>query len=93
MLEGENVTLSSDTHLVKDEVKWLFNDEILAIGKDGDINKTSYYDGRFKDRLELDHETGSLTIKNTRTSDDGVYCLKFLTLGIERIFDVTVNGE
>jgi len=93
VVEGRDVTLSSDTYIVKDEVKWLFNDEILASGKNGDINKTSYHGERLKNRLELDHETGSLTIKNIRTSDTGVYHLKFLTLGIERKFRVTVNGE
>ncbi|XDV23460.1 hypothetical protein PO909_028034 [Leuciscus waleckii] len=91
--EGEDVTLSSDTYIVRDEVKWFFNDKILAIGKNGDINKTQYCDERFKDRMELDHQTGSLTIKNIRTSDTGLYHLKFLTLGIERKFSAAVNIE
>ncbi|KAK7126539.1 hypothetical protein R3I94_017886 [Phoxinus phoxinus] len=89
VLEGEDVTLSSDTSKVKDVVQWLFNDETLAIVME--INKTLYCDERFKDRLELDPKTGYLTIKNIRTSDSGDYRLKFLTLGIERTFHVTVN--
>ncbi|XDV23434.1 hypothetical protein PO909_028012 [Leuciscus waleckii] len=92
VLEGKDATLSSDTYIVKDEVKWFFNDKLLAMGIDGGISKTSYCgDERFKDRLELNHQTGSLTIKNTRTSDTGVYYIKFPALGIERKFDVTVS--
>ncbi|XP_067271102.1 contactin-3 [Pseudorasbora parva] len=92
VMEGDDVTLPSSTSLKGDEiVHWLFNDETISTGMNKDINKTSYLNVRFGDRLQLDHQTGSLTIKNTRTSDTGDYHLKLLKCGIERKFKVTVR--
>ncbi|CAM4660338.1 unnamed protein product [Leuciscus chuanchicus] len=46
---------------------------------------------RFRDRLKLDHQTGSLTITDIRTSDSGVYHLQFNSSSeSEKIFKVTV---
>ncbi|KAL1251701.1 hypothetical protein QQF64_019497 [Cirrhinus molitorella] len=49
---------------------------------------------KFRDRLKLDHQTGSMTIMNTRTTDSGVYRLQIISQGTvtEKIFNVTVNG-
>ncbi|XP_051761887.1 uncharacterized protein LOC127517971 isoform X15 [Ctenopharyngodon idella] len=95
---GECLILITDFNIESDEkVQWSFGAKTLATGMNGDSNKTSYCDdGRFRDRLELHHQTGSLTIKNTRTSDTGVYQLKFCSRFGKNIcweFSVTVSGS
>ncbi|XP_016384152.1 uncharacterized protein LOC107720828, partial [Sinocyclocheilus rhinocerous] len=94
---GEFLILITDFNIEKGErVQWSFQDKTLAAGMNGDISKTSYGDVRFRGRLELHHQTGSLTIKNTSTSDTGVYQLNFLSGCGKNIcweFNVTVSDS
>ncbi|ROL55108.1 hypothetical protein DPX16_0803 [Anabarilius grahami] len=77
--EGESVTLHSGViRKPNDSMLWYFN-EILITEITGDQRKICtdvQCDERFRDRLKLDHQTGSLTITNTRTTDDGLYKLQ-----------------
>ncbi|XDV11415.1 hypothetical protein PO909_000361, partial [Leuciscus waleckii] len=80
--EGESVTLHTGVNEKQkyDVILWMFgplspNSFIAEINTT--IHKISYSDdGRFRDRLQLDGKTGSLTITNTRTTDTGVYQLQ-----------------
>ncbi|XP_039538823.1 lymphocyte function-associated antigen 3-like [Pimephales promelas] len=78
--EGDSVSLNSDTEVKDDDViQWSFEKTLIA-----EINKRTDrfavydddLDGRFRDRLKLDKQTGSLTITNTTTEHAGEYELQ-----------------
>ncbi|CAM4659318.1 unnamed protein product [Leuciscus chuanchicus] len=78
--EGESVTLKTDVEVKRDDlIVWRFGDEGILLAKiDVETNESSLNeaDERFRDRLKLDHQTGSLTITNTRTEHSGLYELQ-----------------
>ncbi len=72
--EGESVTLESgEINKTNYSMAWYFNDICMAeITKDpSEICTDDQCKERFRDRLRLDHQTGSLTITNTKTTDSG----------------------
>ncbi|XP_050958377.1 SLAM family member 9 [Labeo rohita] len=77
VMEGDNVTLHSDVNEIHEDedIQWKFGAEKSVIAK---INRKNqiFPDGRFRDRLKLDHQTGSLTITNITTQHDGDYEVK-----------------
>ncbi|XDV23428.1 hypothetical protein PO909_028006, partial [Leuciscus waleckii] len=78
--EGESVTLEFNAVIrKKDELLWLFGDENTRIAEIkagiGKISTIDVADGRFRDRLQLDKNTGSMTIRNITTEHAGVYTL------------------
>ncbi|XP_016379086.1 uncharacterized protein LOC107716960 [Sinocyclocheilus rhinocerous] len=84
--EGESVTL--DPGVLKspnDVMAWFFNDTRIAeITEDQrKICTDDQCKERFRDRLKLDHQTGSLTITNINTTDSGLYKLQ-ITSNIRR---------
>ncbi|XP_073700633.1 uncharacterized protein [Garra rufa] len=76
--EGQSVTLDPDVGENPNGVKsWYFN-KILNNEVTGDPIKLctdDHCDEGFRDRLKLNHQTGSLTIMKTRTTDSGLYTL------------------
>ncbi|XP_026115693.1 uncharacterized protein LOC113094211 [Carassius auratus] len=91
--EGESVTLDPGvTKSPNDVMTWYFNDILIAEITGDQCNE------RFRDRLKLDHQTGSLNITNTRTTDSGLYKLQISIISssfsISRVkrFNVTVTG-
>ncbi|KAK7136698.1 hypothetical protein R3I93_016903 [Phoxinus phoxinus] len=100
VMEENSVTLYTGVKTNQQEdIKWYFNDIRIA-HITGDLSKictdVQCNEGteRFRDRLKLDHQTGSLTITHTRNTHSGVY--KLLIIGSsrnsEKIFNVTVHG-
>ncbi|XP_026116283.1 uncharacterized protein LOC113094872 [Carassius auratus] len=77
--EGENVSLNSGVSELQrdDQVLWTFGSEDTVIAKrDRNTTQTADADGRFGDRLQMDKQTGSLSITNTKSTDSGVYHIK-----------------
>ncbi|ROL50578.1 CD48 antigen [Anabarilius grahami] len=78
--EGDSVLLHTDVSELHEDnmILWKFGSENSLIAKisiERQIFSTfnDVLDGRFRDRLKLDDQTGSLTITNTTTEHAGVY--------------------
>ncbi|XP_026054683.1 uncharacterized protein LOC113040595 [Carassius auratus] len=85
VIEGDSVNLNSGlTELNDDWIQWWFINETNFIAEhnvpmDRFIVYDDVLDGRFRDRLELDYQTGSLTIMNITTQHAGCYKLEINT--------------
>ncbi len=100
---GDSVTLNTDLTEIQrdDEIQWKFehqNSPVAEINRKA--RKISTYDdtdGRFRDKLQLDYLTGSLTIRNIGIKHSGLYEADISTSSskhtIHKTFNVTVSGE
>ncbi len=99
VLEGDSVTLNSGfTEMMDDDelILWRFGSENTVIAEinvmyDSMTVYNDVLDERFRDRLKLDHQTGSLIITNTRTEHAGLY--KLQTNSVSKSFSLSVYGE
>ncbi|XDV23604.1 hypothetical protein PO909_028116 [Leuciscus waleckii] len=97
-MEGDSVTLNTGVKADQQgKTKWYFNDTRIA-QINGDLSFIYVQcKERFRDRLKLDHQTGSLTITNTRNTDSGEYKRQIViirdSVTSQNIFSVSVNGE
>uniref|UniRef100_A0A8C2BUR2 Immunoglobulin domain-containing protein n=1 Tax=Cyprinus carpio TaxID=7962 RepID=A0A8C2BUR2_CYPCA len=97
--EGDYVTLHTDVKMNQQEnITWLFKSIRIAkmtrnlsfICTDVQCNEGTE---RFRDRLKLDHQTGSLAIRDIRTTDSGFYDLQFdKPCGNGKLFFIDVLG-
>ncbi|XP_077081436.1 uncharacterized protein LOC143735225 [Siphateles boraxobius] len=100
VMVGDSVSLNSDLTEIKDDdwIQWRFGNTLIAEISRRVTRITVYddvLDGRFRDRLKLDKQTGSLTITNTTTEHEGRYELVIIS-GIfisSKSFRVSVNDS
>uniref|UniRef100_A0A8C1YAH6 Ig-like domain-containing protein n=1 Tax=Cyprinus carpio TaxID=7962 RepID=A0A8C1YAH6_CYPCA len=85
VMEGDSVTLHTDLTDLRgyELILWIFGPGSTRIAQINNVvNKISIYndvlDGKFRDRLQLDERTGSLTITNSSTEDSGLYELQII---------------
>ncbi|KAI7791552.1 hypothetical protein IRJ41_021863, partial [Triplophysa rosa] len=94
VMEGRSVTLHTDlTELqtAHDEIDWRFGVDGPRIARMINSNPRCDYHETFRDRLEINTQTGDLTIKNIRSDDRGVYQL-IIGIRNKKRFKVTVNA-
>uniref|UniRef100_A0A671QS56 SLAM family member 9-like n=1 Tax=Sinocyclocheilus anshuiensis TaxID=1608454 RepID=A0A671QS56_9TELE len=95
VMEGDYVTLHTDLTEIHedDEIMWNSESENSLIAQ---INRAAgifftYNDGRFRDRLKLDDQTGSLTITNITSEHAGLYQLEIIAAELSsKAFSVSV---
>ncbi len=96
--EGDSVTLESglteiseSSILLKIEKEYLRALIAESNRTAGHFSTFDVLDGRFRDRLKLDNQTGSLTFTNITTEQAGLYILQLTKQS--RAFRVSVYGE
>jgi len=94
VMEGDSVTLNTDVTEIqsKDQILWMFGPQENRIAE---IHKQSISVNNNKETLQIDRQTGSLTIRNIRAEQSGLYKLQiFSNRGVSyKRFNVTVYGE
>ncbi|KTF94295.1 hypothetical protein cypCar_00032860, partial [Cyprinus carpio] len=74
-IEGDSVTLNTDVRDIDRNmhyIVWGFGPECTGIAE-WFTEVTYHLDQKFGGRLRMDRQTGSLTIRNVRTTDSGLY--------------------
>ncbi|XP_048037425.1 CD48 antigen-like [Megalobrama amblycephala] len=99
---GESVTLHTDVPVIHPHdiryIQWSFDPKntLIDIHFDEGTPKIRYYhDEIFRDRLQIDNQTGSLIIRNIRTTDSGLYDLQIIRLvkSLAVLFNITVYAR
>uniref|UniRef100_A0A8C2CX09 Immunoglobulin V-set domain-containing protein n=1 Tax=Cyprinus carpio TaxID=7962 RepID=A0A8C2CX09_CYPCA len=97
VLEGDSVTLETGfTEMMDDHlIQWKFGNKNTLIAEinvmtDSMTVYDDVLDERFRDRLKMDHQTGSLTIMNITAQHAGLYQLQ--SNSVYELFSITVHA-
>ncbi|XP_016385660.1 uncharacterized protein LOC107721941 [Sinocyclocheilus rhinocerous] len=99
VMEGDSIILNTNVKTnLQERIKWFFKDIRIA-RINGDLSKIcsgvqcNKGTERFRGRLKLDNQTGSLTILNISTTDSGLYELEIISdrISIMKHFSVVVQ--
>ncbi len=97
VMEGDSVTLNTGIEICEgDDILWKYGAENSRIAKMKKKKQIQYNvtDERFRDRLKLDNQTGSLTITNITTEHAGLYKVEITGANLtSKTFSVSVYGE
>uniref|UniRef100_A0A672RRP2 Si:ch73-256j6.2 n=1 Tax=Sinocyclocheilus grahami TaxID=75366 RepID=A0A672RRP2_SINGR len=94
-MEGDSFTLPTGVIKIQEDdlIMWMCGDYCIAKLNISSQVISETHD-RFRDRLQLDHQTGSLTITNTTTTDSGLYKAQMIGQQVSRkTFNVSVIGD
>ncbi|KAG1928753.1 hypothetical protein F2P79_023410 [Pimephales promelas] len=93
VMKGDSVILNTGVSELQsdDTIEWIFGDKLIIAKIEGK-NKISI--NAFRDRLELDSENGSLTIKDITNEQEGLYKVDIRgRYETSKRFNVTVRDE
>lgn len=99
VMEGENITLYTDlSELQRDDlILWSFGDkgtQIAELNRSAKNITLSKNNRKFMNRLKLNEHTGSLVIKNIKTTDSGLYKAQIIGNKVsKKTFNVIVIGK
>nr|XP_055072790.1 uncharacterized protein LOC129452790 [Misgurnus anguillicaudatus] len=101
VIEGDSVTLHTNTDTQRDDVMdWRFGDQQnLIVRINRAANSLRIYDdvldGRFRDRLQMNNQTGDLIITNITTNHTGNFTLHIIIRGkvTNKTFNINVSGD
>ncbi|XP_077081743.1 uncharacterized protein LOC143735451 [Siphateles boraxobius] len=96
VMEGYSVILNTDvTEIQKDDlILWMFGPQETRIAEIYNQMIKYFNIERFRARLQMDSQTGSLTVRNIRSEHTGLYKLQIIRRGTSyKRFNVTVYAH
>ncbi|XP_051763489.1 T-lymphocyte surface antigen Ly-9-like [Ctenopharyngodon idella] len=78
-MEGDSVTLNTDVQVQRDDqILWVYGPQDSRIAEIHRQNIYVHYSEMFRDRLQMNSQTGSLTIRNINKTHAGLYKLQII---------------